>query len=267
MAVIEIPEVLRRPVFGLYSWAFGCNLEEAEPSSAKDYTTFQSFFTRKLLSEARPIDISSDLVSPADGRILSMGRIEVPLATESGHPLVFPEQIKGVSYPLKDLVPKPVFDRLTKTNKPIHYCTIYLSPGDYHRFHSPASWTQQGEPTNIHGEVLSVAPYMMKWVRNLICLNERTVLGGTWRHGAFAMIPVGATNVSSIELEPKANTSAPRYSKGEPIGTFKLGSTVVLLFHAPETFKWSPEAVGEKIKMGQSLGTVPTTYRFINGLF
>lgn len=267
MAVVEIPEGLRQPVFGLYSWAFGCNLKEAELPSPKAYSTFQSFFTRRLQTGSRPINKSAELVSPADGRILSMGRIEVPLATEAGQPLVFPEQIKGVSYPLKDLVPKQVFDRLTKTNKPIHYCTIYLSPGDYHRFHSPASWTQQGEPARIQGELLSVAPYMMRWVRNLVCLNERTVIGGIWRHGAFAMIPVGATNVSSIELEQKVSSKTASYDKGEPIGTFKLGSTVVLLFHAPETFKWSPEAVGAKIKMGQSLGTVPTTYHFINGLF
>jgi phosphatidylserine decarboxylase len=266
MAIVKIPESLRSPIFGLYSWVFGCNLAEAEPSTAKGYTTFQSFFTRRLQEGARPVDLGSDLVSPADGCILSMGRIEVPLVIEAGQPLAFPEQIKGVSYPLQELVPKAVFERLTRTSKPIHYCTIYLSPGDYHRFHSPASWTQDGAPARIHGEVLSVAPYMMRWVRGLLCLNERTVLGGSWKYGAFAMIPVGATNVSSIDLEPKAEASNAKYEKGEPVGTFKLGSTVVLLFHAPEGFRWSPESVGEKIRMGQSLGTVPRSYRFISGL-
>lgn len=266
IAVVEIPESLRSPIFGLYSWVFGSNLDEAVPSAAKGYINFQSFFTRRLQDGARPVSLGSELVSPADGRILSMGRIEVPLVIESGQPLVFPEQIKGVSYPLQDLVPKALFERLTKTSRPIHYCTIYLSPGDYHRFHSPASWTQEGAPARIQGEVLSVAPYMMRWVRSLLCLNERAVLGGTWKHGTFAMIPVGATNVRSIDLESKADASNARYEKGEPIGTFKLGSTIVLLFHAPESFKWSPESVGEKIRMGQSLGTVPKSYRFINGL-
>lgn len=269
MASLEIPPALRGPIYGLYSAIFGCRMDEAA-APFDGYSTFNQFFTRELKDGARVVDTSADLVSPADGRVMAVGRIEVPMARDplDGGALAFPEAIKGVSYPLKQLVTPSVFAKLTASkDRPLHYCTIYLAPGDYHRFHSPANWTKEHEPEHIHGEVLSVAPFMMRWAKRLLCLNERTVLSGNWRYGAMTMIPVGATNVSSIQLTRDVEeTRSLNMAKGDLVGMFEMGSTVVLLFHAPPDFQWAPR-VGDSIKMGAPLGRVPRQYFLIDGWF
>lgn len=267
LAAVEIPEALRKPIYGLYATLFGCRMDEAA-AAYKDYSSFNNFFTRELKKEARIIDSVADLVSPADGKVMAIGRIEVPFARDpsDGTALAFPEAIKGVSYPLKQLVTPSIFSQLTASaDRPLHYCTIYLSPGDYHRFHSPANWTKRLKTERIHGEVLSVAPFMMRWAKKLLCLNERTVLFGSWRHGAMAMIPVGATNVSSIKLAPEVEDNQfLKMQKGDLVGMFEMGSTVVLLFHAPKNFEWAPQ-VGDHIQMGQALGHIPRKYYLIDG--
>lgn len=258
----DVPVPLRRPLYGLYALLFGCRLDEAAlPLEA--FPTFNAFFTRALRTGARPVDRQADLVSPVDGQVVALGRIDVPFATaQDGQLLVFPEQIKGISYQLKAFVTDTAFARLVQPHRsdPLYYATIYLAPGDYHRIHSPTRWRQAEPPARISGQVLSVAPYMMRWVRSLLCLNERVVLHGRWRHGAFAMVPVGATNVRSIRLEDRT-----AYEAGDPVAVFEMGSTVVLLFRAPPTFQWAAQA-GEQIAMGRPLGTVPRTYWLVNGV-
>lgn len=246
-AALEIPSGLRLPLFGLYAKMFGCNIDEADRPLV-EYLTFNEFFARGLKTGSRPID-KSLLVAPSDGKVLAVGTIEPPFASQG----VFPEQIKGVSYPLKDLVTDDVYAQLVSSKKPIHYCTIYLAPGDYHRFHSPTDWTQETAPVSVAGQVLSVAPFMMKWVKGLLCLNQRTILSGHWAHGRFTMIPVGATNVSSIVIDKEGPN---KRQKGEQVGAFRMGSTVVLIFQAPKDFTWTRQP-GETIKMGQALGDLP----------
>lgn len=132
------------------------------------------------------------------------------------------------------------------------------------------------------GELYSVSPYMAKRLENLFVLNERVALLGRWRHGFFGMVPVGATNVGSICINfdaalrtnmrgrrPPPGTytegiysSASAVLSGQPLrpaeemGGFKLGSTIVLVFEAPETFEFKVQA-GQKVKVGQALGDVP----------
>lgn len=81
----------------------------------------------------------------------------------------------------------------------LHYCVIYLAPGDYHRFHSPTNWLVE-KRRHFVGELFSVSPMMTKILSNLFVLNERVALLGSWKHGLFSMIPVGATNVGSIVI-------------------------------------------------------------------
>lgn len=121
---------------------------------------------------------------------------------------------------------------------------------------------------------MSVSPFMARWLPSLFSLNERIALLGTWKHGFFSMIPVGATNVGSIHLgildeDVKTNSMlsiTPRHfselpirskeammTKGEELGMFKLGSTVILLFEAPPSWKWHLQ-LGQKIQLGQSMG-------------
>jgi len=185
---------------------------------------------------------------------------------------------------------------------------VYLAPGDYHRFHSPVSWVVNTR-RHFAGELYSVSPYLQRTLPGLFTLNERVVLLGRWRWGFFSYTPVGATNVGSIVInfdkELRTNslitdTAADRaaeeaadrgeqYSgfaeatyaaasaklgghalrRGEEMGGFMLGSTIVMVFEGPKEdlredgkpkegsmgWKWMVEK-GVKVKMGQALGAV-----------
>ena len=193
----------------------------------------------------------------------------------------------------------------TESRSSLYYAVIYLAPGDYHRFHSPANWVVERR-RHFAGELYSVSPYLQRTLPGLFTLNERVVLLGRWRWGFFSYVPVGATNVGSIKInfdrELRTNslttdTAADRAAdeaakrgeayagydeatyegasavlqghalrRGEEMGGFQLGSTIVLVFEAPvaETdatgenrkgWKWSVEK-GQKVKVGQALGFV-----------
>ncbi|PWN48274.1 phosphatidylserine decarboxylase [Violaceomyces palustris] len=165
-----------------------------------------------------------------------------------------------------------------KEGNKLFFCVIYLAPGDYHHFHSPTNWVAERR-RHFRGELYSVSPWMANRLSNLFVLNERVALLGRWRHGFFGMVPVGATNVGSIRINfDKAlrtnvrdqRALAGTYSEasygaaslllggqplavGDEMGGFLLGSTVVLVFEAPEDFRFDIKP-GQKIKVGQRLG-------------
>lgn len=186
----------------------------------------------------------------------------------------------------------------------LHYAVIYLAPGDYHRFHSPTNWVVERR-RHFAGELYSVSPYLQRTLPGLFTLNERVVLLGRWRHGFFSLIPVGATNVGSIKVnfdrelrtnslttdtaadhaadeaakrgEPYLGFAEATYEgasavlkghalrRGDEMGGFQLGSTVVLVFETPADrheegkvksgWEWCVEK-GQTIKMGQALGRI-----------
>lgn len=192
----------------------------------------------------------------------------------------------------------------------LYYCVIYLAPGDYHRFHSPVSWVVESR-RHFAGELYSVSPYLQRTMPGLFTLNERVVLLGKWRWGFFSYTPVGATNVGSIKInfdrelrtnslttdtaadraaehakargEPYTGFAEASYAnastvlgghslkRGEEMGGFQLGSTIVLVFEAPKGvrpsldegyqgvrnggFTWRIEQ-GMKVKVGEALGVV-----------
>lgn len=161
-------------------------------------------------------------MSPADGRVLSFGKVN-----QDGKI----HQIKDLTYSLDALLgiqsqnadkyrsssphiegdgggetstfPQPPPPSTTTAaslkGRNLYHCVIYLAPGDYHRFHSPTDW-KISKRRHFAGELLSVSPASFSLVNNLLVLNERVVLLGEWTHGFFSMIPVGATNVGSIKL-------------------------------------------------------------------
>lgn len=158
------------------------------------------------------------------------------------------------------------------------FCVVYLAPGDYHRFHSPASWVVE-KRRHFSGELFSVSSWMVDKLADLFVLNERVALLGRWRHGFFSMVPVGATNVGSIRvnfdktlrtntplrpLTPGSFTEA-NYATasallgGQPLGAgdemggFWLGSTIVLVFEAPQSFEFNVKT-GDKVRVGEALG-------------
>ncbi|KIM51563.1 hypothetical protein SCLCIDRAFT_143017 [Scleroderma citrinum Foug A] len=168
-----------------------------------------------------------------------------------------------------------------KPGNALYFTVIYLAPGDYHRFHSPTAWVVE-KRRHFVGELFSVSPYMAKRLQNLFVLNERVAMLGRWRYGFFSMIPVGATNVGSIKVnfdtELRTNVRGHRpppgtydeavYSAASPLlngqpltaaeemGGFCLGSTIVLVFEAPESFEFAVKP-GQKVQVGNRLGDVP----------
>ena len=177
---------------------------------------------------------------------------------------------------------------LREGNK-LYFVVIYLAPGDYHRFHSPTNWVAEsrrhfaGIPLLHHnltlGELFSVSPYIANRVPNLFTLNERVAILGRWRYGFFSMTPVGATNVGSIHVnfdkdlrtnnllreKPDGSYAEATYigsstllrghalHVGEEMGGFSLGSTVILVFEAPQRGVEFCVAEKCKVQVGQAL--------------
>ncbi|KAJ8286797.1 hypothetical protein GJAV_G00043380 [Gymnothorax javanicus] len=269
---VELPTWLRKPVYSLYIWTFGVNMKEAAVEDLHHYRNLSEFFRRKLKPQARPVCDSHCVISPADGKILHFGRVrncEV-------------EQVKGVTYSLETFLgphtwaeslglnkneddPTNFQDLLvTKEGNELFHCVVYLAPGDYHCFHSPTDW-RVAHRRHFPGSLMSVNPGVARWIKELFCHNERVVLSGEWTHGFFSLTAVGATNVGSIRIyfDKELRTNAPRYSKGsyndfsyvsknnqegismrkgEHLGEFNLGSTIVLLFEAPRDFTFNLKA-------------------------
>ncbi|XP_017046911.1 phosphatidylserine decarboxylase proenzyme, mitochondrial [Drosophila ficusphila] len=288
LAACYLPPSLRPYVYGWYSNTYNVNLSEALYPEYEHYNSLAEFFTRPLREGVRPIDKHAPLVSPADGKVLHFGSASDSLI----------EQVKGVSYSIEDFLGPlqtveeaksgvsyaEALKKKSDESTELYQCVIYLAPGDYHRFHSPAAW----EPTirrHFSGELLSVSPKVAGWLPGLFCLNERVLYMGQWRHGFFSYTAVGATNVGSVEIfidadlktnrwnglkvgkhprstyeydelvldkEPK---TAPKFDKGDLVGQFNMGSTIVLLFEAPKNFKFDIVA-GQKIRVGESLGHI-----------
>ncbi|THH27957.1 hypothetical protein EUX98_g6225 [Antrodiella citrinella] len=168
-----------------------------------------------------------------------------------------------------------------KPGNELFFTVIYLAPGDYHRFHSPAAWVVE-KRRHFVGDLFSVSPWMARRLENLFVLNERVALLGRWKYGFFSMVPVGATNVGSIRInfdqDLRTNVGSRRehpigtyteavYSAASPIldgqpltkaqemGGFCLGSTIVLIFEAPRDFQFQITE-GQKVRVGQELGDV-----------
>uniref|UniRef100_A0A1I8FV65 Phosphatidylserine decarboxylase proenzyme, mitochondrial n=1 Tax=Macrostomum lignano TaxID=282301 RepID=A0A1I8FV65_9PLAT len=280
---LPLPLFARSPAYRLYSKLCNCNLDEADFNDLREFRNLSEFFRRSLKPEVRPICPAARIVSPADGTVLHFGRVA------SGHV----EQVKGVTYTLQGFLgPDPLGDNGSsecstspmerklqdseyhdhlKQNpeNELYHCVIYLSPGDYHRFHSSVDWTVH-KRRHFPGHLLSVAPRIAGMIRGLFCINERAVYMGSWRHGFFSYTAVGATNVGSISVfkdeELRTNRGGAGFQdrifpegsfvagKGELFGEFNLGSTVVLLFEAPKSYRFSLRT-GQKILVGQSLGT------------
>jgi phosphatidylserine decarboxylase len=250
------------------------------------YTCLQEFFGRPLKDGLRPV-ATNPLTSPVDGTVLTLGPVKNHI-----------EQVKGHSYTLTHFLgpnykeTKPVTVPLIETTdttpaKRLYQVVLYLAPGDYHRIHSSAEWSIH-KRRHFPGTLLPVAPVVGKVVPQLLALNERVVLTGEWEHGFFSMTAVGAYNVGSIRMHfdnvrtnnikrdfrcnnlqyfswnglgtqyYERNFNEIRVDKGEEIGLFRLGSTVVLIFEAPEDFQFAVKS-GEKIQMGRPLGVIPST--------
>ena len=249
---LRVPGWLLVPMIRAYARAYGVDLGEAAlPASA--YPTFNAFFTRRLREGARPIDAAFGvLVSPSDSHLSAIG----PVPGDGRL-----EQVKGEAYGIGALLGSE--DEAARFRAG-HHATLYLSPAMYHRVHSPVD----GEVVAwryVPGRLFPVNAAGVRSVPGLFTRNERVVvLLESAAHGPVAVVLVGAANVGRISLafaelvtnrgqapgsfRPKAPIPIRR---GDDIGAFNLGSTVVLLV-ADQGLVPAAEA-GGLVRVGQAL--------------
>jgi phosphatidylserine decarboxylase len=270
----EIPQEFRSTVFQYYSALTGANLQEIE-KPLQEYRTLDEFFTRKLKKGLRRIDEKDDssvLVSPVDGRVVSYGKLN---NSGGGGGDSYINEVKGYRYKLQDLIrTSTTTTSESSSSSSYYYIHLYLDPGDYHRFHSPTDLEQITNIEHIQGELYTVNPTMTSLLLpNIFTLNERVVITSTIAASAnttstckLYYVPVGATNVSSIELTLKNHyddDNSTIIKKGEEIGMFHLGSTIVLIVEMMNTtddsrFEFDEQHLkkGEKIQLGKSIGRI-----------
>jgi phosphatidylserine decarboxylase len=233
-----------------YAKHYKINLSEIE-KPIHEYAHLTEFFSRKLKSNARPIcGDDTEVISPVDGLITQMGRIEKGTII----------QAKGISYPVQRLLAEEGETCFENG----HFCTIYLSPKDYHRIHMPV----KGEiysSTYIPGRLFPVNDIGVNHVKGLFTKNERVVTFADTDHGKLAIVKVGAFIVGSVKVKydekvrkwkkiMKTTVNPTVYEKGEEVGHFEFGSTVILLFEDPDFTFENYLDVGSTVKMGQIIG-------------
>jgi phosphatidylserine decarboxylase len=253
LADLRLPPPILAALIRGYARLYGVNLEEtAEPVEA--FSSFNSFFTRRLRGDTRPIDPApATVVSPSDSRLTGMGRVP-----EDGRL----QQVKGRTYALEALLGS------SEEAAPFQdgcQATLYLSPAMYHRFHSPVSgrvvaWRY------VPGRLFPVNAAAVRSVDAVLTRNERVIVFlETEDHGPVAVVLVGAANVGRITLrfaDLVTNTGAnpqraePATSidlqRGEEMGAFNLGSTIVLLVGDP-ALAAVDDTPGRLVRVGEAL--------------
>jgi len=249
-------KVIKNLQIWIIGWLTGVDWAEARYPRAVDYADFNSFFTRELAPGTRPIDPDPlSYVSPSDGRISQCGRVTNDRML----------QAKGHHFSLRALLAQDV--AAPEFTNGFFY-TIYLSPRDYHRVHMPMDGQLQ-RMIHVPGRLFSVAPYTVRQVPNLFTRNERVISLFDTSHGPMALILVGAMLVSSIQTVwagTIASSHGRRVStgdwsrrgislkKGEEMGRFNMGSTVILLLPATAVSVLSEFGPDDSVLLGEKLG-------------
>ena len=236
--------------------AYGVNMEEALQSDPKAYRSFNEFFTRPLKPGVRPLATAADAVlCPADGVISAIGNIDDDSLIQAKRKRYSATALLG-----GDAARAALFRDGT-------FATVYLSPKDYHRVHSPLLGTLR-EMIYVPGKLYSVNQTTADHIDNLFAINERVVCIFDTQHGPMAVVLVGAMIVAAVETV-WAGRVAPgftavttqRYEQGEVIiskggelGRFLLGSTAIMLFGAGMV-EWQMDlSNGPGVQMGQQVG-------------
>jgi len=253
---IEFPRFVLDSAIKKYIKTYGVNENEIEYPEG-GFKTFDQFFTRRLKKGIHKIDSNTDsIVSPVDARIEQFGKISKDRTI----------QAKGIKYKVDSLIPSVMAERFINGD----FITLYLSPADYHRIHSPANGMIKGY-FYIPGKLFSVQEYMVNGIPGLFCRNERLITYLKNKAGLMAVCKIGAMNVGRISLSyariltnktfkkkleiffsQKEQTSI---KKGSEIGIFHLGSTVILLFEK-NMIEFTNINTGRKLRMGQRIAHI-----------
>ena len=236
---------------------YGVNMDEAENADIASYASFNDFFTRPLRAGARPI-AQADFVSPVDGAISQLGAID-------DHQIF---QAKGHKFTTAALVGGDA--ELAAQFQHGQFANLYLSPKDYHRLHMPCD----GRLTRmiyVPGALFSVNPTTARGIPGLFARNERVVcVFESPQHGTFVLVLVGATIVGSMATVWHGLVNPPRpgelrewryddqnivLKKGEEMGRFLLGSTIVMLFKK-DTIRFNQDWSAERpVRLGEVMGS------------
>jgi phosphatidylserine decarboxylase len=237
---------------------YDVDTDEIKLDLPQDFRTFNDFFVRELNDGAREIDGNADAItSPVDGTLSVAGTLQTDSLL----------QAKGINYSLDDLLATDLEESASYIGG--RFATIYLAPYNYHRVHAPL----EGElvaARYVPGDLFSVNDATVSRVPGLFRRNERLILHFRTAHGSAVLILVGALNVGSIstrwsgEIRPRKggivdaidiSRHDPRVRKGDLLGWFNMGSTVILLL-PDDCCEWDDDLEpGDRLRMGESIGT------------
>lgn len=262
----QLRSPLTQPAIKLFTAVFNVDMRDAAEENLSEYRTFNEFFTRSLKPTARAVAAGeTDIAAPADGCVSAIGSID--------RGRIF--QAKGIDYSLATLLANDT--RASERLADGYFLTTYLSPRDYHRLHMPLSGRLIRQ-SHVPGRLFSVGPHTVRALPNLFTRNERVVAQFETDYGLMVLVLVGAMNVAGIEtiwhglVEPANGSNASHIdydqqttnnpasepvilNKGEEMGRFNMGSTVIVLLQN-KTVWHSDLQAGDTIKMGQFIGQV-----------
>lgn len=239
-----------------FAKAFDVDLDEVKLEVPGDFPTFNDFFIRELKDGARKIDDDEDvIVSPVDGTVSAAGVIRADM--------IF--QAKGIDYTIGDLLATDLIEVEHYIDG--EFATIYLAPYNYHRVHAPFA----GElvaARYVPGDLFSVNQATVSHLDGLFRRNERLVMHFRTAHGPAVLVFVGALNVGSIstpwtdEVRPRRagvvdvldiSTHRTEVARGDLLGWFNMGSTVILLL-PKGVCEWDDDLEpGETVRMGEEI--------------
>ncbi len=241
----------------IYLRLFAVELDEVDGRVPEDFESLNDFFTRELTSGARPVDDAVNaIVSPVDGTVSQAGRLDAEVIL----------QAKGLTYTLKDLLAADIDE--AQAFRDGSFATIYLAPRDYHRVHAPVDG-RLAAVYYVPGDLFSVSERTVARIPGLFARNERLILHLETEAGRVAVVMVGALNVGSMstpwtgEIRPKRSgvvelpelgDRSRQLAKGDLLGWFNMGSTVIVLL-PPSAGGWLPGLeAGKRVRMGQKIG-------------
>jgi phosphatidylserine decarboxylase len=228
--------------------------DAVEPDPLR-YPSFNAFFTRALRADARPMPADSQVIaSPVDGTISQIGAID-------GARMI---QAKGHDFSVEALLAGP--SRWTSRFSGGTFATIYLAPFNYHRIHMPcngelhSAWYVPGRLFSVNTTTAAAVPGLFARNERIVCIFEEGEL-------CFAMVLVGALFVGSMstvwhgEVTPKIRrrpqplpvSAGLRLERGQEMGRFNMGSTVIVLFPRG-ALEWQRELhAGTTLRVGQDM--------------
>ncbi len=252
LANCRIPQV-KNYLIQKFITKLNVNMNEALVSDINAYENFNAFFSRKLKSDARPLADESHFISPADGFISQVGLLKQDAVLQAkGHSFSAAALLANDDHPYQDGA----------------FITIYLSPKDYHRVHTPLAGTLK-RMTFIPGKLFSVDVESVDNVSNLFSRNERIVCEFETSFGPMAIILIGAYNVGSMFTAWHGLVRADslkywhyhgeiKLQRGDEVGGFLMGSTAIVLL-PKNVVEWNDRLQPDQaVKLGERLGNIVT---------